>query len=240
MAMRCSSSEFTVCIPAAGLGRRMEAATPKQYLPLLGRPVIVHTVAVFHALPECAEIILAVDDVAFAQELLASHGFRTKLQAVQGGVRRQDSVANAIACCVDDERIVLVHDAARPCVTPAQVRAVAEAARTHGAALLALPARDTMKEVHAGVVRATLDRTVLWHAQTPQAARAGLFRLAFAAAQRRGIEATDDVSLLEAMDIPVHVVEGSPSNIKITTPEDMAMAEAILASRSALDGWQMK
>jgi 2-C-methyl-D-erythritol 4-phosphate cytidylyltransferase len=224
-------TSFTVCIPAAGVGRRMGGEMPKQYLPILGRPVLSHTIAVFDSMPECLDIVLAVDDVEAARVLLATTQTRLPLRIVRGGVRRQDSVANALAEIEEDDRIVLVHDAARPCVTPEMVRLVAEAASEHGAALLALPARDTMKEVHAGVVHATLDRTVIWQAQTPQAARAGLFRLAFAAAQRRGLEATDDASLLEAMDIPVHVVEGSPGNIKITTPEDLVVAEAILSAR---------
>jgi 2-C-methyl-D-erythritol 4-phosphate cytidylyltransferase len=201
---------------------------PKQYLPLLGRPVIAHTIAAFDALEECVEIILAVDDEVAAHAVLDGVVTRLPLRILRGGARRQDSVANALAAVEDDNRVVLVHDAARPCVTATQIRAVAHAAAHHGAALLALPARDTMKEVHAGRVRATLDRTVIWQAQTPQAARAGLLRIAFAEAARRGIEATDDVSLLEAMDVPVTVVEGSATNLKITTPEDMVMAEAIL------------
>lgn len=219
---------FSVCIPAAGLGRRMGANMPKQYLPLLGKPVLAHTIAAFDVLEECMEIILAVDDEEAARAVLGAVATRAPLRLLRGGARRQDSVANALAAVEDDNRVVLVHDAARPCVTAAQIRAVARAAADHGAALLALPARDTMKEVHAGRVRATLDRTVIWQAQTPQAARAGLLRVAFAEAARRGIEATDDVSLLEAMDVPVFVVEGAPTNLKITTPEDMVVAEAIL------------
>ena len=224
---------FTVCIPAAGIGRRMGSAMPKQYLPLLGRPVLLHTIAAFDAVEECAEIILAVEEEEVAREMLGDLPTRAPLRLVRGGARRQDSVENAVAAVEDDNMIVLVHDAARPCITAAQIRAVAAAAREHGAALLALPARDTMKEVHAGVVRATLDRSVIWQAQTPQAARAGLLRIAFAEAARRGIEATDDVSLLEAIDVPVHVVEGSATNLKITTPEDMVMAEAILSARTS-------
>ncbi|MBR9976234.1 MAG: 2-C-methyl-D-erythritol 4-phosphate cytidylyltransferase [Bacteroidetes bacterium] len=219
---------FSVCIPAAGIGRRMGGDIPKQYLPLLGKPVLAHTISAFDALPECVEIILAVDDETVARTVLDGLQTRSPLRLLRGGTRRQDSVANAIAAVEDDNRVVLVHDAARPCVTTAQIRAVARAAAEHGAALLALPARDTMKEVHAGIIRATLDRTVIWQAQTPQAARAGLLRIAFAEAGRRGIEATDDVSLLEAMDVPVVVVEGSATNLKITTPEDMVMAEAVL------------
>jgi 2-C-methyl-D-erythritol 4-phosphate cytidylyltransferase len=221
-------NRFIVCIPAAGIGRRMHTDTPKQYLHLLGRPVLAHTMAVFDGMPECAGIVLAVDDEAAAQRLVDSAALQVPVHIVAGGLRRQDSVANALTVCGEDDIIVLVHDAARPCVTPEEVRAVADAAREHGAALLAFPARDTMKEVHAGLVRETLDRSVIWHAQTPQAARAGLFRIAFAEAQRKGTEATDDVSLLEAMDIPVHVVEGLATNIKITTPEDLPLAEAIL------------
>jgi 2-C-methyl-D-erythritol 4-phosphate cytidylyltransferase len=221
-------NQFTVCIPAAGIGRRMQSATPKQYLLLHDRPLLAHTMAVFDGMPECAGFILAVDDTQWARPLIDSFSMRLPVQLVQGGPRRQDSVANALAAFHDDDAIVLVHDAARPCVTAGEVRAVVAAVRTHGAALLAMPARDTMKEVHAGLVRHTLDRTVIWHAQTPQGARAGLFRTAFAEAQRKGIEATDDASLLEAMGVPVHIVEGSPANIKVTTPEDMVMAEAIL------------
>lgn len=226
-------NQFTVCIPAAGIGRRMQSDTPKQYLHLHGRPLLAHTLDVFDAMPECAAIVLAVDDETAARRLVDSCALRVPVRIVPGGPRRQDSVANALTVCGEDDTIVLVHDAARPCVTRDQVRAVADAARTHGAALLALPARDTIKEVHAGLVRETLDRTVIWQAQTPQAARAGLFRIAFAEAKGKGIEATDDVSLLEAMDIPVHVVEGSPMNIKVTTPDDLVVAEAILKLRLA-------
>ncbi|MBR9978443.1 MAG: 2-C-methyl-D-erythritol 4-phosphate cytidylyltransferase [Bacteroidetes bacterium] len=222
-------NEFIVCIPAAGCGRRMGGSSPKQYLPLRGRTVLERTLDVFDLMEKCRAVFLAVDDVQYAQSLIDATAWSMPIHIVSGGVRRQDSVARALERCDDNHAIVLVHDAARPCVTPAQVSAVVEAVCVHGAALLALPARDTMKRVHAGVVRETLDRSIIWHAQTPQAAHAGLLRLAFAEAQRRGIEATDDVSLLEAMDVPVHVVEGSPENIKITTPEDLSVAEAILA-----------
>ncbi|MBE0644434.1 MAG: 2-C-methyl-D-erythritol 4-phosphate cytidylyltransferase [Bacteroidetes bacterium] len=228
-------NSFIVCIPAAGIGRRMDSDTPKQYLHLHGRPLLAHTINVFDGMPECAGIVLAVDDETAARRLVESCAPRVPVQIVAGGLRRQDSVANALAVCGEDDTIVLVHDAARPCVTRAHVRAVAEAVHQHGAALLALPARDTIKEVHAGLVRATLDRTVIWQAQTPQGARAGLLRIAFAEALRKGIEATDDVSLLEAMDVPVHVVEGSPNNIKITTREDLVIAEAILKLRMIND-----
>lgn len=233
-------NQFTVCIPAAGIGRRMQSDTPKQYLHLHGRPLLAHTLDVFDGMPECARIVLAVDDEAAARRLVDSCALRVPVQIVAGGPRRQDSVANALAECGDDDTIVLIHDAARPCVTRGQVRAVADAAREHGAALLALPARDTIKEVHAGLVRETLDRTVIWQAQTPQAARAGLFRIAFAEAQRKGIEATDDVFLLEAMDVPVHVVEGSPANIKVTTQEDLVVAEAMLKLRMTSDESRMR
>lgn len=222
---------FIVCIPAAGIGRRMHSDTPKQYLHLNGRPLLAHTIAVFDAIPECSAIVLAVDDEAAAKRLVDSCALRVEVRIVAGGLRRQDSVANALTACGEDDTIVLVHDAARPCVTAAEVRSVAAAAREHGAALLALPARDTIKEVHAGRVRLTLDRSIIWHAQTPQAARAGLFRIAFAEASRKGIEATDDVSLLEAMDVPVHVVEGLATNMKVTTPEDLPVAEAILRTQ---------
>ncbi|MFA6235091.1 MAG: 2-C-methyl-D-erythritol 4-phosphate cytidylyltransferase, partial [Bacteroidota bacterium] len=121
-------NSFIVCIPAAGIGRRMHSDTPKQYLQLHGRPVLAHSIAVFDAMPECSGIVLAVDDVAAAQQLVDTCAPRVPVHVVEGGPRRQDSVANALAVCGDDDTIVLIHDAARPCVTADEVSTVANAA----------------------------------------------------------------------------------------------------------------
>ncbi|MBN1447910.1 MAG: 2-C-methyl-D-erythritol 4-phosphate cytidylyltransferase [Bacteroidetes bacterium] len=220
---------FTVCIPAAGSGTRMNSSTPKQYLPLLGRAVLLQTLDVFLGMKSCTRIVIATDDETTVHNLLGDMLSSGKITIVRGGARRQDSVEHALAAIHgDDDTVVLVHDAARPCVAVDDVRSVAETAALHGAAVLAVQARDTLKEVHGGTVERTLDRDVIWQAQTPQGARASLFRRAFVHAKEQGITATDDVSLIEAMGFPVHVVNGQHNNIKITNPEDIAIAETIL------------
>ena len=220
---------FTVCIPAAGAGTRMNSPVPKQYLPLCGRPVILHTLDVFDTMPGCVHIVIATDDRETLMPMLADAALSTPVTVVQGGALRQDSVANALAAVEEADSVVLVHDAARPCVRAADVQAVAEAVAEYGAALLALPARDTLKEVRGGLVQGTIDRSVVWQAQTPQGARASLLRRAFAQVNARR-QVTDDVALIEALGEAVHVVQGSAGNLKITSPEDIPLAEAILRS----------
>lgn len=219
---------FTVCIPAAGSGTRMNSAIPKQYLRLLGTPVLLHVLTLFARMDTCDRIIVATDDDTRLRELLAEGQLETAVDIVPGGARRQDSVAQAITAVSDDDAIVLVHDAARPCVEQRHVQDTADTAARHGVAVLAVPARDTLKEVHDGRIMRTLDRSVIWQAQTPQAARAAVFREAFRHADKTGITATDDVALIEALGQPVHVVEGSHDNIKITQPGDLDIAAAIL------------
>ncbi len=227
-------STFSVLIPAAGSGTRLGADRPKQYLPLLGTPVLLHTLAVFDAIEDCASVIIASDDPSTVHALLATRGWRVPVQVVPGGKRRQDSVANALAALPDDDSIVLIHDAARPCVEAEHVRAVVEAVRCHGAALLAIPARDTIKHVEDDVVRNTVPRSALWLAQTPQGATAARLREAFAHALAQDIEATDDVELLERIGVPVHVVRGSAGNLKITEALDLVLAEAILRAQGRM------
>ncbi len=224
-------STFSVLIPAAGSGTRLGADRPKQYLPLLGMPVLLHTLAVFDAIEDCASVVIASDDPSTVHALLATRGWRVSMQVVPGGKRRQDSVANALAALPDDDGIVLIHDAARPCVEADHVRAVVEAVRRHGAALLAIPARDTIKHVQDDVVCHTVPRSALWLAQTPQGATAARLREAFAHARAHGIEATDDVELLERIGVRVHVVRGSAGNLKITEALDLVLAEALLRAQ---------
>lgn len=222
---------FTVCIPAAGSGSRMKSALQKQYLNIAGLPVLLHTLTLFESVRECRRIVIATDDRERINAVLKLHEWSVEIDIVLGGERRQDSVEKAISSVEDDKEIVLVHDAARPCVTKAQVRAVAEAVARHGAAVMAVPARDTLKRVEGEQVVETVDRSTIWQAQTPQGARAGVFREAFAAAVLDGFEATDDASLLERLGIPVHIVAGATTNMKITEPADLVIAEAILTAR---------
>lgn len=225
-------TEFIVCIPAAGSGTRMNSAIPKQFLPLHGRPVLLHTLELFAGMDACREIIIAGDEDSL-RPILDATELQVPVRIVAGGVRRQDSVANAITMVTEDETVVLVHDAARPCVQADHVQAVADAVAESGAAVLAVPARDTLKEVRDGTIARTIDRSVVWQAQTPQGARASLYRAAFDTAAEHDFEATDDVSLIEALGHPVRVVEGSTTNIKITVPEDLAIAETILREQGS-------
>ena len=211
---------------AAGRGRRMGAAA-KPFLLLGGRTVLERAL---HALTLPAEVHVAVvvappDQVAEAGRLAAA--FPKVTAVVPGGEERQDSVAAGLEALGAVEWVV-VHEAARPLLTPALVRRVLVAARPSGAATAALAARDTVKVASAGVVRQTLDRDTIWLTQTPQAFRAALLREAHARARRDGVRATDDAALVEAMGVAVRIVEGEVLNLKVTTPEDLAIAEAVV------------
>jgi 2-C-methyl-D-erythritol 4-phosphate cytidylyltransferase len=219
---------FTVCIAAAGSGSRMQRDIPKQYISIAGKPVLAHTLEVFACMASCRQIVIATDDRQKLDSLLSDFPMKKQIVIVEGGAVRQLSVMNMLQMCKDDEEIILIHDAARPCVSNMQISAVVQAIEEHGAALLALPARDTVKVGDGRFVRHTLDRSSIWLAQTPQGARAGALRHAFADAERAGFTGTDDASLLERCGIPVRLVEGSPSNLKITTPSDVFFAEQTL------------
>lgn len=209
----------------------MKSDAPKQYLHVAGAPVLHHTLAAFDAIDECRRIIIATDDREKIRTVLEHRSWRADIDIVLGGERRQDSVEKALSAVEKDREIVLVHDAARPCVKRGHIAGVVDAVARYGAAVLAIPVRDTLKRVEAGVICETVDRTMLWQAQTPQGARAGVFREAFAAATRDGFAATDDVSLLERIGVQVHLVPGAASNLKITEAEDLLLAEAILLER---------
>jgi 2-C-methyl-D-erythritol 4-phosphate cytidylyltransferase len=178
----------------------------------------------------------------FCQNLVISrYGFKKVLRLVPGGKERQDSVYNGLKVLhrQNDWDLILVHDGVRPFVTPDEVRRVLQAAGEHGAAILALPAQDTVKKVNrAGQIQKTLNRQDIWLAQTPQAFHASLIWRAFVEAFSREFYGTDEASLLEAMGVPVRVVPGSPFNIKVTTPEDLVLAEAISQLRQVDAGTQ--
>lgn len=223
-------------IPAAGLGRRMQHNTPKTYLSLAGKPILVHTLEVFEIVSEVHEVVVVVhpDDLDFCQEeIIATSRFKKVLRLVPGGKERQDSVYNALKVLRKEEdeiEIILVHDGVRPFVTPEQVRRVVAAARRWGGAILGIPCQDTLKRVNAkGEVVATMDRKDFWQVQTPQAFQAPLLYRAYQEAMSRGFYATDDAALVEALGQAVMVVPGSPLNLKITTPDDLKLAEALFS-----------
>jgi 2-C-methyl-D-erythritol 4-phosphate cytidylyltransferase len=203
---------------------------PKAFLELAGQALVLRSARVFDEAPSVGGIVAVVPeaDVAAARALLAP--VRKLLGVVPGGERRQDSVLAGLKQAPDGfDGIVLVHDAARPLVDVALVEAVARAAEGVGAALPVLPVVDTMKRVREGLVLETLDREELGTAQTPQGFRYALLIEAYEAAFRARLTVTDEAMAVERLGAPVVAVPGSPRNRKITTPDDLAWAEGVLA-----------
>jgi 2-C-methyl-D-erythritol 4-phosphate cytidylyltransferase len=227
-------------VPAAGRGLRMGGSVPKQYLSIGGEPLIVQSLRVLQAAPVVDQIILAVPsaDIEYCQhEIVLRHRFTKVTKVVAGGVERQDSVRHALAQVPSDTDIVLIHDAVRPFVTQRMIEEVVAASWKEGAAIIALPMRDTVKQVRTDrVIERTVDRTPLWLAQTPQAFRRDWIETAHRNAHAEGVRATDDAFLVEWLGYSVAVVEGSGENIKVTRPEDLVIGEAILASRMRESG----
>jgi len=215
---------------AAGRGERMGQGRPKAFLELAGQALVLRSARAFDEAPSVGAIVAVVPvaEVQEARALLASVG---KLRAVvAGGERRQDSVLAGLRQAPDGfDGVVLVHDAARPLVDVDLVEAVAREAAGAGAALPLLPVVDTVKRVRDGLVLETLDREELGAAQTPQGFRFRLLVEAYEAAFRDRVTVTDEAMAVERLGTPVRAVPGSPRNRKITTPDDLAWAEGVLA-----------
>jgi len=234
-----------VILPAAGLGTRMApghspSAAPKQFLELRGVPILIHTLRAFASVPQVTEIYVAVR--ASEMERLTAqareYGFAEKVRFVEGGEHRQQSVANALkAIQCDDNDIVLVHDAVRPLIDAATIERTLRAVEKHSAAIVALPAVDTIKQVErtadGAIITSTIPREYIVRAQTPQGFRCGLLRRAFAEAEADGFIGTDEASLVERAGTQVAVVQGSPANFKITQPGDLELAEFYLQHQAA-------
>jgi 2-C-methyl-D-erythritol 4-phosphate cytidylyltransferase len=243
--------KVVVIIPAAGLGTRMASpgsgkgkrpAASKQFTELDGTPILIHTLRKFAAVPAVSEIHIALRKNEIS-------GFRTRLEKeeenvlqkkvnlVEGGEHRQQSVANALAgVAAASEDIVLVHDAVRPFVTSAIIEDVVRAAQKYGAAIAGFPAVDTVKQVErtaeGAVITSTIPRERVVMAQTPQGFRYGVIKKAFDEATADGFMGTDEASLVERSGHQVAVVMGSARNIKITTPADLELAEFYLKATS--------
>jgi 2-C-methyl-D-erythritol 4-phosphate cytidylyltransferase len=213
----------------------MGGPVPKQFLTLGGQPIIVHTLRVLQAASVIDAILLAVPQAEMEYcltEIVKPHRFTKVTKVVPGGAERQDSVRHALEAVPEDADLVLVHDAVRPFLTERMVEDVVRMARAKGAAVVALPVRDTVKQVGADrVIERTVDRGPLWLAQTPQAFRRDWLLAAHRKALTQGVRATDDAYLVEWSGHPVSVIEGSGENIKVTRPEDLVIGEAILAAR---------
>jgi len=217
-------------VAAAGRGRRFGADYNKVLAPLAGRTVLHWSLRALLAsgAVEAVVIVTGAEDLAAVREIAAS--FSAVRAVVAGGEERSDSVRNALAALPPEADLVAVHDGARPLVSPALVATVVAAAREHGAALPATPVSDTVKRSEDGVeTRETVDRRPLWAVQTPQVFRRALLEEAYARAAAEGRPATDDAGYVEALGHPVRLVPGERTNLKITQPEDLRMAEALLA-----------
>ncbi|MEB4592071.1 2-C-methyl-D-erythritol 4-phosphate cytidylyltransferase [Candidatus Thiothrix sp. Deng01] len=230
-------SKVWVVIPAAGVGARMQADRPKQYLPLAGKTVIEHTLACFAGHPAIAGIVVVVSaqDPFWPQLPVKEMSIFTAI----GGKERADSVLNGLNYLTEQLQAaesvnVLVHDAARPCLSRGDLDKLLVAGADESAgAILAVPVRDTMKRAGATVpphISHTENREGLWHALTPQMARLGVLRAALADALRKGAIITDEASALEQSGLHPLLVEGDARNIKITRPADLALAEFFLAA----------
>ena len=226
-------------LPAAGMGTRMGAETPKQFLELDGTPIVIHSLRRIASCSQVTDIIVATraDEVARLEERIAREQFKQSVRVVKGGDSRQDSVAAALLEVPKDAEIVLVHDAVRPFVTTEQIARVIEEARRCQAAILGIPAMDTVKEVKraslpedVALITGTIPRERVVLAQTPQAFATKLLKEAFARAQADGVSASDEAGLVERIGHDVHVVLGSERNIKITRPSDMELARFYLES----------
>lgn len=222
-------------VPAGGRGARMGHEVPKQFLQLGDVPLLVHALRVLESSPVIHAIVMVVpeNDVSYCRHKLVPQFALSKIHhVVSGGASRQDSVWNGLQAVDACAGIVVIHDAVRPFVTGTMVQEVVDRARTHGAAVVAVPIRDTVKRVtRDGVIETTLDRQSLWVAQTPQAFKTGLLRDAHRLSRQRGVAATDDAFLVEQLGHEVSIVNGSTDNVKMTCPEDLAVGEAMLSAR---------
>ncbi|MGO4210230.1 2-C-methyl-D-erythritol 4-phosphate cytidylyltransferase [Terriglobus sp. 2YAB30_2] len=227
-----------VILPAAGIGTRMAAAgasAPKQFLELGGQPILIHSLKTFAGVAAVTEILVAVrpQEMKRVHQQVAAAGLNGRVRVVEGGENRQGSVANALAAldCADDD-IVLVHDAVRPLIDGHTIERTIAAIQKHGAAIVGVPAIDTIKQVErtadGAIITSTIPRELIVQAQTPQGATAARLRRAFAEANADGFSGTDEASVLERAGMEVAVVAGSHRNFKITQPGDLELAEFYL------------
>lgn len=219
----------TAIIMAAGKGKRMQTAVSKQFLPVCGKEILAWTVDVFEKSPLVDTILLmaSADGKEDVQHLWDSYGWKKVATVLEGGKERQNSVANGLAAVGEETDIVLIHDGVRPFVTEEMIADSMVAAQAYGGAVIGVPAKDTIKVCSAdGLAVETPDRSTLWQIQTPQTFQRDLIVNAYEKADRDGFLGTDDASVAEFAGHQVKVVMGSYRNIKITTKEDLVIAEA--------------
>lgn len=229
-AMAQTPSTYAIIL-AAGSSVRFAGAELKQFLPLAGRPLLAHSIQAFEDSPLIREIILVVPAASRASvtdDILLEYKFDKVSRVISGGATRAESTKNGLTAVPQDAELIAIHDGARPTVSPFDIERVIQAAAQDGAAILASAVSDTLKRVADQRIIATIDRSGLYAAQTPQVFRADLIRRAH---DSGADSVTDDAQAVEALGVRVTVVESNDTNIKVTRPEDIILAEAILHSR---------
>ena len=223
-------------IPAAGRSLRMRHNTPKQFLPLGGCPLIVHSLRTIQAVPSIREILLMVPEGTeneWRETIVVTHGLTKVTQVLTGGSTRQDSVSNGLKQVAPNTDIVVIHDGVRPFATQKMFEHCIQTATEVDGGIIAMKVHDTAKRVSdGGVIKETIDRNGLWAAQTPQAFRYDVLSAALERARLDHVQMTDEASLVERLGYTVKVHEGSTENLKITTPRDLAFAEVVLHWRT--------
>jgi 2-C-methyl-D-erythritol 4-phosphate cytidylyltransferase len=219
-------------IVSAGKGQRFMEGKKKQFHFLEGKPILAHTLDKFETCPLIRSILLVVgqEDMDYClKEVIEKYKFQKVSQIVPGGKRRQESVRNGMDALPKDSDIVAIHDGVRPFVTRAMIEDSIHSAVRYGAVVLAMPVKETIKMSHPdGTVLKTLDRESLWQVQTPQTFQVNVIKEAYLRATEDGFTGTDDASLVERTGVKVHILPGSYTNIKITTPEDLLLANLFL------------
>ncbi|WLR50939.1 2-C-methyl-D-erythritol 4-phosphate cytidylyltransferase [Bacillus tianshenii] len=220
---------YDVVIPAAGQGKRMQAGRNKQLIDLMGKPIIAHTLEVFQNDAWCRAIVLVVqpDELDAMQDIVSRFNITKVKHITPGGNERQQSVYEGLKL-LEGEDIVLIHDGARPFIPQEIIRQTVQRAEEVQAAIVAVPVKDTIKQAADGIVQNTVERSSLWAVQTPQAFRLPLIKKAHRLAEEEGYLGTDDASLVERLEHEVAIVSGTYENIKLTTPDDLMIAKAII------------
>jgi len=230
--MAAAMGDVAVVILAGGTGSRMKADRPKQFLPLRGKPILKHSLDLFLGMDIAGLVLVMAEQYRgdFAE-------YADRLTFADPGAERQDSVRSGLGGCPAGAALVAIHDAARPLVTPAEIEAVVADAREHGAAVLGVPVKATVKESEDGAfVLRTVDRSRLWEVHTPQVVQPAKLLEGFDKVAKENLEVTDDVSIIEQLGLPVKLTLGEYTNLKVTTPDDMVVAGQILDQRAGKKG----
>ena len=219
-------------IVSAGKGHRFMKGKKKQFYFLAEKPILAHTLDKFEACPVIHSILLVVaqEDMDYClKEIVEKYRYRKISQIIPGGKSRQESVRNGIDSLAKDIEIVAIHDGVRPFITREMIEESIQAAVRFHAVVMAMPVKETIKMAHPdGTILKTLDRESLWQVQTPQTFKVSVLKEAYQRATRDGFVGTDDASLVERLGVKVHILPGSYTNIKITTPEDLMLANLFL------------